>query len=176
MTTVVYTIGHSNRSIEEFLDLLQQYEVELLVDVRQFPGSRRLPHFNRDNLQASLRQRGIGYRHCKRLGGRRKPSPDSENTGWRVVGFQAYADYMQTGEFKDAVQGLIEIAGRERTVIMCSEAVWWRCHRRLIADALIVRGVTVKHILGSERADQHELTDFAKVEGAEIRYPSPEPG
>ncbi len=170
--TTLYTIGHSNRTFEEFLALLTANEIELLVDVRQYPGSRRLPHFSKDNLAGQLPAHGIRYQHCKALGGRRKANPDSPNTGWRVEGFRAYADYLATAAFHDALDWLMSEAAQQRTAIMCAEAVWWRCHRRLIADALVVRDVTVKHILSEQPPEKHQLTDFAVVEDGELRYPA----
>jgi uncharacterized protein (DUF488 family) len=161
--TTIYTVGHSTRSAEELLALLREPGVELLADVRAFPSSRRHPQFNRDALAAGLEAAGIDYRHIPGLGGRRSPLPGSPNGGWREVAFQGYADHMRSHEFQDALAGLEEAALVSPTAIMCAEAVWWRCHRRLIADALIVRGWRVEHLgIGDARA-LHQLTEFAVV-------------
>jgi uncharacterized protein (DUF488 family) len=159
----VYTIGHSTRSSEELLALLRDAGVGLVADVRAFPSSRRHPQFNRGALADWLPAAGIGYQHMPELGGRREPAPDSPNTGWRERAFQGYADHMRSEEFQRALAAL-EAAAREcATAIMCAEAVWWRCHRRLIADALVVRGWRVEHLgIGESRA-VHELTEFAVV-------------
>lgn len=171
-----YSIGHSTRSEAAFLELLAGFGVSELVDVRRFPGSRRHPQFGGDNLRDTLAAAGIGYVHLTELGGRRgKPDPDSPNTGWRVAAFQAYADWMNDPGWIDAL-GRLEERCRDRTVaFMCAEAVPWRCHRRLISDALLVRGVTVLHIVGGDRAYPHELPDFARVlPDGSIIYPAAE--
>jgi len=167
---IVYTIGHSTRSLEDFLALLERSRVERLIDVRAFPGSRRHPQFNRDALARSLPEHGIEYLHRAALGGRRRPRPDAPPTAWRNEGFRGYADYMTTPEFHHALDELIERAGERRTVIMCSEAVPWRCHRTLISDALHARGVSVEHILDNG-ASAHTLTSFAVVRDGEVSYP-----
>jgi uncharacterized protein (DUF488 family) len=168
----IYTIGHSTRSSEELLALLDEASVELLADVRAFPSSRRYPQFNRDALSSWLRQAGIRYAHMPGLGGRRTPVEGSRNAGWRERAFQGYADYMRSNEFKQAI-GELEAGARESsTAIMCAEAVWWRCHRRLIADALVVRGWRVEHLGVGERPVVHDLPEFALVDpGGEITYP-----
>jgi uncharacterized protein (DUF488 family) len=172
MPETVWTIGHSTRDLASFLALLQEPKIELLADVRRFPGSRRYPHFNGEALTATLGELGIAYRHFGALGGRRSTrTPGSPNAGWRVEAFNAYADYMGTDEFESALDALIAAASAQRTVIMCSEAVPWRCHRRLIADALTVRGWSVLDILAPHKIEPHRLTDFARVEGTRITYP-----
>ncbi len=158
-----YTIGHSTRSAQELLELLRQADVSLVADVRAFPSSRRHPQFNRPALAEYLCGAGIDYQHMPVLGGRRSPVPDSPNGGWHETAFQGYADHMATPEFQDALADLEAAARETPTAIMCAEAVWWRCHRRLIADALVVRGWRVEHLgIGVGRA-VHELTDFAVV-------------
>jgi uncharacterized protein (DUF488 family) len=170
---VIWTLGHSTRPIDELLKLLAAAEIQLLGDVRRFPGSRRHPQFNQDALAASLADAGIEYRHFVELGGRRnKRLPDSPNTGWRVEQFNAYADYMQSPEFLAALDDLMAAAIDKRTAIMCSEALPHKCHRRLISDALIARGWQVRHLLSPKRIDDHQLTPFARVEGTEITYPA----
>ncbi len=157
------TIGHSTRSFERFVELLLANGVERLVDVRRFPHSPRHPHFGEKSLPGRLCEQGIGYLHLPGLGGRRKPQPGSPNTGWRNPSFHGYADHMATAEFAQDFERLLELCWRERACLMCSEAVWWRCHRRMIADALVVRGVAVEHVLGGARWQLHELTPFARV-------------
>jgi uncharacterized protein (DUF488 family) len=168
-TTTVWTIGHSTRSAEEFLSLLQENGIERLVDVRRFPGSRKYPHFNEPLLAATLPKAGIDYVHRPDLGGRR-PTADSKNTAWRNESFRAYADYMETPEFQQAAAWLIEQANEQRTAIMCSEAVWWRCHRSLIADYLKVRGVEVLHILGPGKTEPHPYTSAAAIVDGRLSY------
>jgi uncharacterized protein (DUF488 family) len=170
--TTVYTVGHSTRSSEEMLELLRWVGIELLVDVRAFPSSRRHPQFNRDALEGWLPAAGIGYRHTRELGGRRSPTPGSPNGGWRDTAFQGFADHMRSAEFQRGL-GELETAAREApTTIMCAEAVWWRCHRRLIADALVARGWRVEHLgVGDDRA-VHQLTEFAVVDpDGSLSYP-----
>ena len=169
----VYTIGHSTRSAEEFLELLADPGVELVADVRAYPSSRRHPQFNRGALAAWLGTAGIGYRHMPGLGGRRAPVPGSPNGGWQERAFQGYADHMRSDEFRRALTALETEAQEHPTVIMCAEAVWWRCHRRLIADALVVAGWRVEHLgIGAGRV-VHELTPFAVVDplSGAITYP-----
>jgi uncharacterized protein (DUF488 family) len=168
----VYTIGHSTRSAEELLALLSEAGVQLLADVRAFPSSRRHPQFNRDALASWLRQAGIEYAHMPGLGGRRTPAEGSRNTGWRERAFQGYADYMRSQEFKQALAELETVARESPTAIMCAEAVWWRCHRRLIADALLVRGWQVEHLGIRDTPVVHDLPEFALVDpSGEITYP-----
>lgn len=167
---IVYTIGHSTRSIEDFLKLLQRSSIECLVDIRAFPGSRRYPQFNREALADALHDAGIRYRHCASLGGRRRLPPHALPSAWRNESFHAYAEYMRTPEFHAARDELIALAAKQPTVIMCSEAVPWRCHRTLVSDALTARGVRVEHILDAA-VSPHALTSFAVVIDGEVTYP-----
>jgi uncharacterized protein (DUF488 family) len=167
------TVGHSNRPLEEFLRLLRDHGVTLVVDVRKMPGSRRNPQFSHDTLPQALHQAGIGYVHMPGLGGLRRGRRDSPNTGWENASFQGYADHMLTPEFRQSLQELLERASGERAVLMCAEAVPWRCHRSLVADALAVRGVAVKHILSAARIQPHVLRPWARVQGELITYPPP---
>ncbi len=169
----IWTVGHSNRPLEEFLRLLQAHGETLVMDVRKMPGSRRNPQFGRDTLPQALRRAGISYIHMPGLGGLRRRRPDSPNTGWENASFQGYADYMLTPEFEQSLQELLERTDGERAVLMCAEAVPWRCHRSLIADALAVRGVAVEHILGPSRTQRHELRPWARVQGTRLIYPPP---
>jgi len=171
---LVCTIGHSNRSIEEFIGLLRQNGIECLLDIRTVPKSRHNPQFGQDQLSASLADAGIEYRYLKGLGGLRRPLKDSPNTGWRNTSFRGYADYMQTGEFAANVDAVVELGKRLKCVLMCAEAVPWRCHRSLVGDALLVRGVHVDDIIDARQRRPHKLTPFARVEGLSITYP-PEP-
>lgn len=173
MSTVVYTIGHSTRSATEFVALLSEYGIELVADVRSIPHSAHNPQFDEIALQQTLHEADIRYRHFAGLGGFRHISADSLNAGWRNKSFRAYADYMQTDEFADALQELIVECRKAPTAIMCAEAVPWRCHRSLIADALLVRGIDVIDILAPSSTRKHALTSFAKVEGDVITYPAP---
>ncbi len=168
---IIFTIGHSTRSVEELISILKSHSVAKLVDVRTVPGSSRNPQFNRVPLEESLREAGIAYLHMKSLGGLRRPLMDSPNGGWRNASFRGFADYMQTDEFARAVADLLREAFAAPTAIMCAEAVPWRCHRSLIADALLVRGVAVEHILGPGPTKAHALTPFAVVEGTRVTYP-----
>ena len=168
---VALTVGHSTRPLVEFIALLKAHSVARLVDVRTVPRSRHNPQFDRDTLPATLAADGIGYEHVVALGGFRRTHPGSLNLGWRNVSFRGYADYMQTPEFAEALAGLIEQATRERLALMCAEAVPWRCHRSLIADALTVHGVRVEEIIDRTRRQAHTLTRFARVEGTTITYP-----
>jgi uncharacterized protein (DUF488 family) len=167
----VLTIGHSTRSLEEFIALLGAHGVRHLMDVRTVPRSRHNPQFNRDTLPASLEPAGIGYSHVPALGGLRRAHPQSINVGWRNASFRGYADHMQTPEFSKNITSLIERALRGRVAIMCAEAVPWRCHRSLIADALLARGVPVGEIASASRIVPHALTSFAKVDGTRVTYP-----
>ena len=169
---LVLTVGHSTRPLEEFIGLLEAHGVERLVDVRTIPRSRHNPQFNHDTLPAKLRAAGISYRHLKRLGGLRHPRPDSKNTGWRNPSFRGYADYMQTKDFEEALEQLLKLAANKRSAIMCAEAVPWRCHRSLIADALTVKGTPVEHILSAARTQPHKLTSFIQVSRGRITYPA----
>jgi uncharacterized protein (DUF488 family) len=169
------TIGHSNRTLEEFLEILKAHRVELLVDVRTVPRSRHNPQFNREALPASLEAAGIEYLHMPGLGGLRHPRRDSINTGWRNASFRGYADYMQTAEFESHLTELLQLEKDRRVAIMCAESVPWRCHRSLIADALAARGVPVFHLMGAQKATPHKLTPFAQIEGSTVTYPPAEP-
>lgn len=169
-TNTIYTIGHSTRTLEHFVDMLKSFEVELLVDIRHFPGSRKYPHFNKDSLQVSIPKYGIEYRHLIDLGGRRKANVDSKNSVWRHPAFRGYADYMETSEFKDSAAGLEKLARHKTTAIMCSEAVWWRCHRSMVADYLKANGWTVMHIMETGSAKEHPYTAPAKVVGGSLTY------
>ena len=168
----ILTVGHSTRSIEEFIALLQAHGVKQLVDVRTIPRSRRVPQFNQHALAAKLKAAGIQYVHLKELGGLRHPSKNSINTGWRNASFRGYADYMCGAEFTAALERLLELAQAKRAAIMCAEAVPWRCHRSLIGDALLTRGVQVEDIMSATACRAHQLTPFAKVRGTEITYPA----
>jgi uncharacterized protein (DUF488 family) len=166
----IYTVGHSTRTLEELVALLRREGVQHLADVRAFPASRRFPHFNRDALVVTLPTLGVSYSHHAKLGGRRKAVPDSPNDAWRNSSFRGYADHMMTADFRIALETLVTAASGQPTAIMCSEAVPWRCHRALIADALVARGVDVAHILDANTAP-HTLTRFAVVRDGQVRYP-----
>jgi uncharacterized protein (DUF488 family) len=167
----IFTVGHSTRSIEVFLDLLRAQGVKRVIDVRTIPRSRHNPQFNRETLPLTLRQAGIGYTHLPELGGLRHARQDSPNMGWRNTSFRGYADYMQTPEFEVGLDTLMTAGERESIVVMCAEAVPWRCHRSLIADALSIHGIPVEHILSATRTQPHTLTPFAQVHGRRITYP-----
>ena len=169
---MIFTIGHSVRSLDEFLDLLRAHEITGLADVRTVPRSRRHPHFARESLQRSLPAAGIEYRHFAPLGGLRKPRRDSVNGSWRNESFRGYADHMQSGEFREAIAALRTFAGERRVAVMCAEAKWWECHRQLIADALVALGGHVRHIMSARDAPPHKLTPFARVEGGQVTYPA----
>ena len=170
--SVIFTIGHSTRTLQELIEALRAHGVQTVADVRITPKSRRLPHFNIESLQVELPRHGIAYRHFKPLGGHRKPRRDSINAAWRTEGFRGYADYMQTSDFEKAIDSLLDTARQSPTAIMCAEAVPWRCHRSLIADALLVRGWKVVHILGRDDARPHALPAFARTEGERVTYPA----
>ena len=173
----LWTIGHSTRSSDEFLALLQSHAIQRLVDIRRYPGSRRHPQFHAAALAKSLAQAECSYEEMPGLGGRRPARPDSPNGGWKNAGFRGYADYMQTEEFAVALGELMTRATEEQTAIMCAEAVPWRCHRSLVADALVVRGWDVTHILSPGQLKPHQLTAFAQVESGRLVYPpAPDPG
>jgi len=166
----IWTIGHSILSIEDFIARLHSFAIATLIDVRSFPGSRRYPHFNKENLSNAMADAGIRYEHLRELGGRRRPRPDSLNITWRNESFRGYADYMETNEFRDGVERLIELASKQRVAIMCSEAVWWRCHRSMISDYLKVKGIDVMHIMGEGKAEPHPFTSAARVVDGELSY------
>lgn len=171
----VLTVGHSTRPIEAFVELLLAHGVTQLVDVRTVPRSRHNPQFNGDALPASLANAGIGYAHAPGLGGFRHALPESPNAGWRNLSFRGYADYMQTADFAADLAGVIELSRSDRIALMCAEAVPWRCHRSLIADALLVHGVACCEIASAKRLQAHHLTPFAKVAGLELSYPPAAP-
>jgi len=164
-------VGHSTRTLEAFLHLLRAHDVKRIVDVRSIPRSRHNPQFNRDTLPAKLRAAGIGYVYLRKLGGLRHARPDSLNLGWQNASFRGYADYMGTAEFEEGLSRLLKLAQEKQCALMCAEAVPWRCHRSLVADALIVRGISVEHIMSRKRRQKHFLTPFAKVERLRITYP-----
>jgi uncharacterized protein (DUF488 family) len=168
---VVLTIGHSTRPVEEFIGLLQAHQVQRLVDVRTVPRSWHNPQFNQDQLSSALEGAGLHYAYIPGLGGFRRTRPDSVNSGWRNLSFRGYADYMQTAEFSANLDALIQLAAREQSAIMCAEAVPWRCHRSLIADALVVRGIEAGEIVSLTRTRPHTVTPWAQVNGLQITYP-----
>ena len=173
---VVHTVGHSTRSLEELARCLAGHRIELLVDIRTVPRSRRVPHFNRESIEAGLAQAGypVAYLHLPGLGGlRRSLGQRSPNRAWDNESFRGFADYMLTDAFAQALDSLLAMAAERRVAIMCAEAVPWRCHRSLVADALTVRGVPVRHLMSPTRCDVHRLTPFARVEGTRITYPGP---
>ena len=172
MTPTLFTIGHSTRTIDEFLDMLSTFRIEIVADVRSIPGSRRNPQFNEDSLRDSLKDNGIGYTHMAGLGGLRHTTKSSINTAWENLSFRGYADYMQTKEFNDSLEQLIVLVKEKVTAIMCAEAVPWRCHRSLIGDALLIRGVKVDDIISKRTVKPHKLTPWARVEGYTITYPA----
>jgi uncharacterized protein (DUF488 family) len=172
MPPVVLTIGHSNHPPDRFLDLLARHGIEALVDIRRFPGSRKHPQFNRDNLAAALQQSGVEYHWLEALGGRRhKQRDESPNLGLENQGFRNYADYMLTDEFREGVETLLDVARRKRTAIMCAEGLFWRCHRWLVSDFLVANGVIVQHILPNGELRPHNLTTGAVIEGGRMTYP-----
>lgn len=166
----IWTIGHSTRTLDEFVGLLVLHEISALVDVRRFAGSRKYPHFNHESLKNSLARVGIDYIPMPGLGGRRQPRNHSRNTVWRNASFRGYADHMETSEFRTAIVHLTEIAQEKRTVVMCAEAVWWRCHRALIADCLKAAGYRVCHILDAHKTEEHPYTSAARIENGKLSY------
>lgn len=172
---LILTIGHSTRPLDDFLELLRANGVKQLIDIRTIPKSRHNPQFNSDTLSAALHANKIGYVHLKALGGLRHPKKDSINTGWRNASFRGYADYMQTPEFEAGLERAIFLAEQKPSALMCAEAVPWRCHRSLVADALTARHIPVEHIISSTSRRPHELTSFARVRGAHITYPAADP-
>jgi uncharacterized protein (DUF488 family) len=167
---VIHTIGHSTRSAAVFRELLQIHGIARLADVRTIPMSRRHPQFNREPLSSDLAAAGIQYQHMAGLGGLRKPRADSRNTGWKHAGFRGYADYMETAAFQAALEALIRFTAATPTAVMCAEAMWWKCHRRLIADALLARGIAVRHIMSAAAAKPHEMSDFATILDGRVSY------
>ena len=167
----IWTIGHSTRAIDEFISSLKDNEIKLLADVRAWPGSRRHPQFNKEALAESLGAQGIRYEHFPELGGKRKTKPDSRNTAWRNVSFRGYADYMETEQFQKGIEHLLKIGAEAgATAIMCAEAVWWRCHRSLIADYLKSHGAEVIHILDASKVERHPYTSAARIVNGELSY------
>ena len=167
---IIYTIGHSTRSEDEFIAILQSFKIELLADIRSYPGSKRYPHFNKENLQQSLQQHKIHYHHFPELGGRRKALKVSKNTAWKNDAFRGYADYMETGDFKNGIIKLEDIAIKYKTAYMCSEAVWWRCHRSLVSDYLKWKGWAVMHIMSQNKSEEHPYTAPAKIVDEKLSY------
>jgi uncharacterized protein (DUF488 family) len=171
MISRIWTVGHSTRTIEEFISLLTTNHIKLLVDVRSLPGSKRFPQFNKEALSDSLKKAGIHYEHFPELGGRRKPRKDSHNTVWRNASFRGYADYMETEEFHKGTKRLLDLAADAGpTTIMCAEAVWWRCHRSLISDYLKARGIEVMHILNANKTEPHPYTSAARIVNGKLSY------
>jgi uncharacterized protein (DUF488 family) len=166
----IWTIGHSTHPLPEFLALLTQYEIRAIADVRRHPGSRRQPQFGRDLFNKALATQGIAYRWIPQLGGRRRPRPDSPNITWRNTSFRGYADHIESEEFAEGLDELLELAGRLRTALMCAELLWWRCHRALISDVLCVRGIEVVHILDETKAVSHPYTSAARVVQGRLTY------
>jgi uncharacterized protein (DUF488 family) len=173
MISRIWTIGHSTRTIDIFISLLEENGIKLVADIRSLPGSKRYPQFNREMLARSLTERGIRYEHFPELGGRRKARKDSRNTAWRNASFRGYADHMETEEFHKGVERLVDLAAESGPVaIMCAEAVWWRCHRALISDYLKVRGIDVMHILDASKSEPHPFTSAAHVADGSLSYAS----
>jgi uncharacterized protein (DUF488 family) len=168
----IFTIGHSTRPEEEFLELLREHGIELLADIRRYPGSKRYPHFASGAMAVWLPENGVGYVHMPELGGRRKPVPDSPNTAWRNEQFRAYADYMATDDFRTAIDALLAMGAGTRAAIMCAEGVPWRCHRNLVADELLRRGIEVLHIIGNGSPRPHLMNEHAVVDGDHLTYPA----
>jgi uncharacterized protein (DUF488 family) len=167
----MFTIGHSTRSIEEFIELLEKYNIELLVDIRSYPGSRRYPQFNKEQMQTWVPAHGVKYTHLEKLGGRRVKQPVDQSLidGWTHPSFRNYAGYMLTEDFENGLEKLIELSKQYKLAFMCSEAVWWKCHRRMVSDALVARGFDIEHIMGG--LSKHELTSFASIENGVLTYP-----
>ncbi|GGW30161.1 DUF488 domain-containing protein [Arenibacter certesii] len=166
----IWTIGHSTRTIEEFLEMLRSCEIELIVDIRRFPGSKKYPQYNKELLERSLLENDIAYKQLEKLGGRRKINALSTNIAWRNPSFRAYADYMETSDFKSGLGELLQLAYNKRTAYMCSEAVWWRCHRSLVSDILKFNGWEVRHIMGVDKTTEHSYTGPATVSQNGIIY------
>lgn len=170
----IWTIGHSTRPIEEFLRILDAQRIEAIADVRRFPGSRQHPHYGREALEATLARHGVAYLWLPELGGRRRPAPKSPNTAWRNVAFRGYADHMASEEFAHGMARLLALAADKRTAIMCAEAVWWRCHRALISDALCAQGIEVVHITDAQHTVTHPMTEPARVVDGRLSYTAPD--
>jgi len=168
----IWTIGHSTRPLEEFLSMLHSFNIQQVADIRRFPGSRKFPQYNEEALSVSLSQNNIQYVDLKSLGGRRKAKPGSKNTAWRNAAFRGYADYMETDSFKEGITELEKIALKQRTAYMCSEAVWWRCHRSMVSDYLKARGWNVMHIMGVGKEEAHPYTAPARIVNGKLSYQS----
>ena len=166
----IWTIGHSTRTLVDFISMLHSFKIELIADIRSYPGSRKFPQFNKEALEISLPENNIQYIHLRDLGGRRKVHPDSKNTAWRHIAFRGYADYMETFSFKEGIKELEKIAMKQRTAFMCSEAVWWRCHRSMVSDYLKVHGWNVMHIMAIGKEDEHPYTSPARIVNGELSY------
>jgi len=166
----IYTIGHSTHTLHDFIDMLQSFNIRYLVDIRHFPGSKKFPQFNSAHLEAALKESGIDYTHLKDLGGRRKVQKDSKNNRWRNDSFKGYADYMETEQFENGVARLQAMALKQPTAYMCSEAVWWRCHRAMVSDYLKAKGWTVLHIMTAGKTQEHPYTSPARVVGDHVFY------
>jgi len=167
---IIYTIGHSTHSLDDFIRMLQSFDIVTLVDIRRFPGSRKYPQFNKENLMVALKQNGISYTHLEELGGRRTPKKQSKNIRWRNTSFRGYADYMETKDFETGMSKLEEIASKHPTAFMCSEAVWWRCHRSMVSDYLKAKGWQVLHIMGIDKVEEHPYTKPARIVGEHVFY------
>jgi len=170
VSLTLWSVGHSTRTAEEFLELLRAHRVEAIADVRRFPGSRRHPHFGRDQLQPFLETHGVQYVWMPELGGRRNPAKDSHNTGWRVAAFRGYADYMETPDFASAMQVLLDLAASKRTAVVCAESLWWQCHRRLISDWGVAHGHELIHIETPTKSSPHKLIPPAKIIDGQLSY------
>ena len=166
----IFTIGHSNHPFETFLEMLKSFEIEVLADIRRYPGSRKYPYFNKDVLEKNLPENGIAYLHLEDLGGRRKVQPNSHNTAWKLDSFKGYADYMETESFRNAIKELENIAATKKLCYMCSEAVWWSCHRSMVSDYLKNDGWNVQHIMGIAKSQEHPYTKPAKIENGNLVY------
>ncbi len=170
VTLTIYTVGHSTHTLDEFIAMLKSFQIETVVDIRSFPGSRKFPQFNKEALEISLPEHQLHYLHLKNLGGRRKANLDSKNTVWHHPAFRGYADYMETDSFKEGINELEKIALQQCTVYMCSEAVWWRCHRSMVSDYLKAEGWKVMHIMGVGKATEHPYTQPAKILNGKLTY------
>jgi uncharacterized protein (DUF488 family) len=166
-----YTMGFSTRTWDETVEILKAYSIKQLIDIRTLPGSKRTPQFNLEHLRVALPKAGVDYIHLKELGGLRKAKKDSVNTGWRNESFRGYADYMQTPEWEPALERLADLIRHKMSVYVCTEAVFWRCHRQLVSDAFLIRGFRVGHIFSATKVEAHKLTEFAHVHGTKITYP-----
>jgi uncharacterized protein (DUF488 family) len=167
---IIWTIGHSTRTFDEFVELIKSFQIKCIADIRSYPGSRRYPHFNKESLENLLPGNGIKYIHLKALGGRRKARPDSINMGWRLAAFRGYADYMESDAFKKAIRELEQIASKENVAYMCAEGLWWRCHRSLVSDYLKLQGWSVLHIMSPGKVQEHPYTSPAEIVNGKLQY------